>query len=297
MPPADRLPPLAALRVFEAAARHPNFSAAALELHVTPGAVSRQVTALEARLGLPLFVREARLMRLTPAGAQLAERLRVAFALLRDAVRAAEPGEAQRVVVTVLPSFASRWLLSRLPAFALRHPQIDIDLRPSREVVSLERGGIDLAIRYGRGRWPGTEARRLLGEQLFPVCTPALAREHRPRSLADVLSMPLIHDSDFPWWQLLEHHGVAAPKRLPGIRVDDSNIALQAAERGQGVLLARSVLVADALAEGRLQRLLRASVPSELAYYVAWSRQRASSPATEAFRDWLLDAAKKRGRG
>ena len=176
MPPADRTPPLAALRVFEAAARHPNFSAAAHELHVTPGAVSRQVTALEARLGVALFVREARLMRLTPAGAQLAERLRVAFALLRDAVRAAEQGEAQRVVVTVLPSFASRWLLSRLPAFAARHPQVDVDLRPSREVVSLERGGIDLAIRYGRGRWPGTDARLLLRERLFPVCTPALAR-------------------------------------------------------------------------------------------------------------------------
>lgn len=288
---ADRLPPLSALRVFEVAARHPNFSAAAGELHVTPGAVSRQVTTLEAQLGVALFVREARRNRLTSAGVQLAERVRVAFGLLLDAVRGLAPEAAQRVVVTALPSFASRWLVPRLPGFAASHPGIEIDLRPSRELVALERGGFDLAIRYGRGRWAGSEAVRLLNEHLFPVCTPALARKHRPRSLEDLLTMPLIHDSDFPWSLLFEHHRVAAPKRLPGIRVDDSNIALQAAERGQGVLLARSVLVADVLAERRLKRLLRVSVPSEFAYFLAWPRKRESSAAVTAFQQWLLDAA------
>ena len=296
MPAAERLPPLSALRVFETAARHPNFSAAAVELHVTPGAVSRQVGALETQLGVALFVREARRNHLTAAGAQLAERLRIAFGLLRDAVRGLEQDGSQRVIVTSLPSFASRWLLPRLPEFAQSHPAVDIDLRPSREVVALERGGFDLAIRYGRGRWPGTESVPLLAEQLFPVCTPTLARRYRPRSLHDVLAMPLIHDSDFPWSQLLERHGVVAPKRLPGIRVDDSNIALQAAERGQGVLLGRSVLVADALRERRLQRFLRVSVPSELAYHVAWPRQRALSPAADAFRRWLVDAAAQPAR-
>ena len=287
----DRLPSLSAMRVFEVAARHPNFSAAAAELHVTPGAVSRQITTLESRLGVQLFVRAARRTALTAAGTQLAERLRVAFGLLRDAVRGIEQSGTQRVIVTALPSFASRWLLPRLPAFARREPGIDIDLRPSREVVALERGGYDLAIRYGRGRWPGADGCRLLGEQLFPVCAPALARAHRPRDLDDLLAMPLIHDSDFPWSILLDAYGVAAPKRLPGIRVDDSSIALQAAERGQGVLLARSVLVADALAERRLQRVLRVRVPSDYAYYLAWPRQRVLSPAANAFRRWLLDAA------
>ena len=208
MPPSERLPPLSALRVFEVAARHPNFSAAAGELHVTPGAVSRQITALESRLAVALFVREARHTRPTAVGAQLAERVRAAFALLHEAVRALEASEAQRVVVSVLPSFASRWLLSRLPSFAARHPGIDIDLRPSRDIVDLGRGGFDLAIRYGRGRWPGTDARPLLEEQLFPVCAPALARRHRPRTLADLLAMPLIHDSDFPWSRLFDHHGI-----------------------------------------------------------------------------------------
>jgi LysR family glycine cleavage system transcriptional activator len=291
MPATDRLPPLSALRAFEVAARHPNFSAAALELHVTPGAVSRQVTALEAQLGIALFVREARRTRLTAAGVQLAERLRVAFGLLRDAVRELAADEARHVVVTCLPSFAALWLVPRLPMFARKRPDIEIDLRPSREVVALERGGFDLAIRYGRGRWPRTEACRLLDETLFPVCAPALARRHRPRKLEDLLAMPLIHDSDFPWPQLFEKYGVAAPRRLPGIRVDDSSIALQAAERGQGVLLGRSVLVADALAEDRLKRLLRVSAPSEFAYYVAWPRQRDLSPAADAFRAWLLDTA------
>jgi LysR family glycine cleavage system transcriptional activator len=292
----DRLPPFAALRMFEVAARHPNFSAAARELHVTPGAISRQITELEERLGAALFVREARRTRLTGIGAQFAERLHIAFGLLHDAVRGVERDDERRVVVTVLPSFASRWLMPRLPAFSARHPDIDIDLRPSREVVDLERGGLDLAIRYGRGRWPGTQACRLLNERLFPVCAPALARRHRPRSLEDVLAMPLIHDLDFPWSRLLDHHGIRTPRRLPGIRVDDSSIAMQAAERGQGVLLARSVLVADALQEGRLQRLLRSSAPCEYAYYVAWPRQRTLSPAADAFRRWLREVAASRSR-
>jgi LysR family glycine cleavage system transcriptional activator len=291
MPSSDRLPPFAALRMFEVAARHPNFSAAAVELHVTPGAISRQIAELEERLGAVLFVRGARHARLTATGAQLAERLRVAFGLLHEAVRGVERADEGRVVVALLPSFASRWLLPRLPAFAQAHPGIDVDLRPSREVIDLERHGVDLAIRYGPGKWPGTQSTKLLAERVFPVCTPELARRHRPRTLDDVLAMPLIHDLDFPWSRLLEHRGMRVPRRMPGIRVDDSSIALQAAERGQGVLLARSVLVADAVATGRLVRLLRVSAPCEFAYHVAWPRGRTLSPAAEAFRAWLLDAA------
>ena len=116
MPDPERLPPLSALRVFEAAARHPNFSAAATELHLTPGAVSRQVTTLERQLGVALFVREARRNRLTPAGAHLADRVRTAFGTLRDAVRDLGQEQTRRVVVTALPSFAARWLVPRLSA-------------------------------------------------------------------------------------------------------------------------------------------------------------------------------------
>ena len=292
MPTPDRLPPFAALRTFEAAARHPNFSAAAAELHVTPGAISRQIAELEERLGVVLFLRGARRAQLTATGAQLAERLRVAFGLLHEAVRGVERADEGRVVVALLPSFASRWLLPRLPAFAEAHPGIDLELRPSREVVDLDRSGIDLAIRYGRGKWPGTASAKLLRERLFPVCTPELAQRHRPRTLDDVLAMPLIHDLDFPWSHLLQHHGLRVPRRLPGIRVDDSSIALQAAERGQGVLLARSVLVADAIATGRLVRLLRVSAPCDFAYYVAWPRGRALAPAADAFRLWLHEGSR-----
>lgn len=294
MPAPERLPPLSAFRVFETAARHPNFTAAAAELHVTPGAVSRQVAALEEALGVTLFTREARRTQLTPAGQQLAERVREAFGLLRDAVRTLGQDAGGRVVVTALPSFASRWLVPRLAAFAAAHPSIEIDLRPSREIVALDRGGVDLAIRYGRGRWAGAESRRLMEEQLFPVCAPALAKRCRPRALADLLELPLIHDSDFPWSQLFEHHGVALPRRMPGIRVDDSSIALQAAERGQGVVLGRSVLVADALAEGRLVRLTRFRAPSEYAYYLAWPRRRALSAGAQAFVGWLTGMAARR---
>ena len=292
MPRNDRLPPFAALRLFEAAARHPNFSAAAAELHVTPGAISRQVAELEDRLGVALFVRGARRAQLTPVGAQFAERVRVAFGLLHEAVRGVERSDERRVVVTLLPSFASRWLLPRLPAFAEAHPGIDVDLRPSREIVDLASGEIDLAIRYGRGRWAGTAVQRLLGERLFPVCAPELAHRYRPRTLDDVLAMPLIHDLDFPWSRLLGHRGLPVPRRLPGIRVDDSSIAMQAAERGQGVLLARSVLVADAIASGRLVRLLRISAPCERAYYLAWARDRPLAPASAAFRRWLVGTAR-----
>jgi LysR family glycine cleavage system transcriptional activator len=150
MPGIDRLPSLSALRVFEAAARNPNFSVAAAELHVTPGAVSRQITALERALGVLLFTRETRGNALTPAGLLLSERVREAFALLRDAVRGLGQEATQRLVVTVLPSFAARWLMPRIPAFSAQCPWIEIDLRPSREIIPLDRGGCDLAIRYGR---------------------------------------------------------------------------------------------------------------------------------------------------
>ncbi|MGQ0801614.1 MAG: LysR substrate-binding domain-containing protein [Pseudomarimonas sp.] len=292
MPASDRLPPLSAFRVFEAAARHVNFSAAAAELHVTAGAVSRQVMALERELGVTLFVRAARKNHLTAAGLQLAERVREAFELLRVGVRALGSETTQRVVVTALPSFAARWLLPRLPAFAAAHPAIEIDLRPSREIVALDRGGFDLAIRYGRGRWPGAESCLLLEERLFPVCAPTLAKRHRHRTLQDLLQMPLIHDSDFPWSLLFEHCGAALPSRLQGIRLDDSSLALQAAERGQGVLLGRSVLVADAMNEGRLQRLTRCSAPSDFAYFLAWPRQRPPTKAAAAVIAWLLVAGK-----
>lgn len=287
MSDSKRLPPLSALRIFEAAARHDNFSAAAVELHLTPGAVSRQIKTLEQHLGLALFVRDSRRHLLTRAGTQLAERVREAFGQLHEAIRQLAPEAAQRVVVTVLPSFATRWLLPRLSAFSERYPAIEIDLRPSRDIVALDRSDIDLAIRYGRGRWAGTSTSLLFEEELLPVCAPALAARFRPKAPADLLELPLIHDSDFPWLPYFDLHGVKTPRRMKGIRLDDSGLALAAAEQGQGVALGRSVLIADALQTGRLVAPIRATMKGDYSYYLAWPRQRELAPGASRFRDWL----------
>src|SRR5687767_7443865 len=187
----SRLPPLQTLRAFEAAARHLNFTRAAEELHLTHGAISHQIAALEARLGRKLFHRAGRGMRLDPAGEALAARLREQFAAIAQALEHARAprAPAAALTVSVLPSFAAQWLLPRLPRFVERHPGIELNLQTTVALASFEDDGVMLALRYGQGTWPGLVAERLVDETLFPVAAPSLARGRLlrdPRALADV---------------------------------------------------------------------------------------------------------------
>jgi LysR family glycine cleavage system transcriptional activator len=286
------LPPLNALVAFEAAARHLGFTRAGAELGVTQAAVSHQIKALEEHLGRPLFRRLPRALLLTDEGQRLHQAVADALDRLEAATREARggPGPA-RLVVTVLPSFAARWLVPRLGRFYAAHPEIELHLLATAALVDLERENVDVGIRYGRGHYRGSVVHHLLDEELYPVCSPRLRDGRRPlRRPDDLRAHTLLHaESDADWRAWLDAVG-AREVPLRGPVFTDSSLLVQAAVAGQGVALGRSVLVHDELVAGRLVRLfprLQRRWPAARAYYVASPTSRARRPEVHAFLDWL----------
>ncbi len=289
-----RLPPLKALRVFEAAARHLSFTRAAEELHVTQAAVSHQVKALEDYLGMPLFRRRNRALRLTAPGQDYLPAVRRAFEVLRDATeRLLQSRGRETLTVSVLPSFAARWLVPRLGRFVHANPDIDLRVAPSEQLADFERDGVDVGIRYGLGRYPGLRADRLLSEDIFPVCSPALQRGDKPlQRPADLCHHVLLHDDDHGDWRTwLLAAGVDTVDPGRGPVFTDSSMLIQAAIAGQGIALARGVLVRDELAAGRLVQPFTLSLPTDYAYYIVCPAAAAERPALARFRQWLLGEA------
>ena len=288
---ARRLPPLNALSSFESAARHLSFSKAADELHVTHGAVSRAVRHLEDYLGVQLFTRATRSISLTLAGANYAAQVRDILDQLASAT-AATKGENSTGILSIstLDSFASRWLVPRLFGFRRLHGDIDVRLSTSERLADFVADGIDIAIRYGRGQYPGLEAELLMQEDLFPVCSPALlAGTHPLRTPADLKYQTLIHD-DFhiDWSMWLRAAGITGIDAHRGPRLTSSGQALQAAALGEGVVLGRSGLVGDDLAAGRLVRPFEFKMPAGLAYYLVYPPRAIQRKKVKAFRDWLF---------
>lgn len=291
---------LNALRAFEASARNQSFSAAAVELHVTPAAVGQLVRTLEDWLGTPLFHRgtsgKVRLVPTEAATRALPEiragldRLAVGLERLRDAA----PGGV--LTVTVSPAFAAKWLLPRIHTFQAACPDTDLRLETSLKPVDFVAQRVDLGVRYGTGHWPGLVAERLLGEEIFPACSPTLLRDagrlRTPRDLADET---LIHDlsmdshADFPSWSAwLRRAGAADVAATRGLKINNAAAVLQAAIEGHGIALARSVMARDDVRAGRLVRLFPAiEYPSPLAYHIVHRAECASKPRLLAFRDWL----------
>ena len=291
---------LNALRAFEASARHQSFSAAAAELNVTPAAVGQLVRTLEEWLGTPVFHRSASgCIRLVPTEA--AERalpeIRAGFDRLTLGLERLKEGSANGVLtVTVSPAFAAKWLLPRIERFQSAWPDTDVRLDTSLKPVDFVAQRIDIGVRYGAGNWPGLVADKLMDEQMYPVCTPGLARERRhlqhPKDLA---SETLIHDlsmdghTGFPNWETwLQHAGVVERSMTRGLRINNSAAVLQAALEGRGIALARSVMAKDDILSGRLVRLFpEIEFSSPLSYYVVYRPECASLPKLAAFRTWL----------
>jgi len=293
---ARRLPPLNALRAFEAAARHLSFTRAADELAVTQAAVSHQVKALEDWLGRPLFRRLNRAVELTDAGRLLAAPLTAGLDQIADGVaRVAAGGGDERVLtVTTIPSFAARWLIFRLPRFRVSHPGIDVRLHTDNALVDFDRMDVDVAVRFGRGDWPGLAAERLMPIRIFPVCSPRLLDGPHPlRTPADLRHHTLLHDDfgvdgrDIGWAEWLRLAGAPEVDASRGPWFTDSGMVMQLAADGEGVALARTLLADDELRAGRLVRPFSQEIPVEHAYWIAAPPDRMRRPKVRAFRDWL----------
>jgi LysR family glycine cleavage system transcriptional activator len=291
------LPSLNALRAFEAAARHLSFTRSARELGVTQAAVSHQIRALESELGQSLFVRRTRALALTDVGRNYLPALSRALDAIEEASVSARSGAArQRLSVSVVPSFAARWLLPRLNRFRTAHPTIDLHVSLSTELVSLARGGFDLGIRWGYGRYPGLAVWHVMDDELFPVVSPKLRRDQKRFDPArDLQRWSLLHDDRHEhWMEWLEHAGISGVPVSEGLVFNDASLMLQAAVEGLGVALGRRSLVVEDLRAKRLVRLSALAVKTAESYWLAAPRARAEEPTLRAFRTWLLAEALRR---
>ncbi|HXC29453.1 MAG TPA: transcriptional regulator GcvA [Stellaceae bacterium] len=294
------LPPLSALRAFEAAARLQSFSKAADELSVTPAAISHQIAALEADLGVSLFNRRNRAVELTASARVLLPGLTEAFTGIEDSVRRLRShNDTGMLTVTASPSFAGKWLVQRLYRFQEQHPAIDVRISATDALVDLTRGDFDIAIRYGTGRYPGLNVELLLKNEVFPACSPALLRNGPPlETPGDLSNHVLLHDQQtdrdplapsWPMW--LRAAGVNNADASHGLSFSANVLALEAAIAGHGVTLAYSTTAAADIAAGRLVRLFSLSLPDTFAYYVAAAPGALERPKVKAFRDWLRNEA------
>ena len=310
---AYRLPPLAVLRAFEAAARHLSFKKAAEELHVTPAAVSQQIKALEGYLDVPLFRRLTRSLELTPHAEAMLPKVREGFDCLATAVDLVRRQDQPALTVAAPPSFATHWLVARLPDFSRRYPEIRLRLssgsdsvdRPGETVLFDEAlidprlGTSQIAIRYGTGSYPGYNVDRLFAPEYLAVCSPALLQGPAPLRLPnDLDGHVLIHDETIDqaghaslWaaWLTLAGAHTVDPGRGP--RFSNSVLALEAALAGQGVALVLRLLVEDELAAGRLVTPFAVTLPSPYAYFLVVASAMARRPAVAEFRRWLLAEA------
>ncbi len=287
------LPSMSLLAAFEAAARHRSFTAAAAELNLTQSAVSRQVRALEEQLGSDLFVRERQTVRLTLAGEAYAQEVRRALQLIANATlgfRANPRGGSLNLAI--LPTFGTRWLAPRLPAFLAENPGITVNLTTRQAPFDFQDDAVDAAIHFGAPEWPGAELDALMRETVVPACSPALLNGRGIAGPRDLLGVPLLHMTTRPdaWERWFAAHGIAADG-ITGMLVDQFATAAQAAIAGLGVALLPRFLIAAELARGDLVEPVDGPVESTERYYLAWPVKRASHPPLQAFRAWIKRAA------
>jgi LysR family transcriptional regulator, glycine cleavage system transcriptional activator len=293
------LPPLNALRAFEAAARSESFTQAAVELFVTQGAVSHQVKLLEATLGIKLFNRERQRLVITDAGREYLNVVR--DALDRIAVgteRLVQRQNAGVLTVSTSPDFAAKWMVHRLGRFAEAHPGIDLRVSATMHHVDFAREDVDVAIRHGDGNWSGLEAVRLCSEQLFPVCSRKFTSgRDRIRKPQDLLKLRLLHLDDWKAWsKWFDAAGVADAKMPRGTALNHASMLIDAAVDGQGVALARTALAAWDLINGRLVKPFELGLRLSKTYWIVCPNATSSVPKIATFRKWLLAEAADDGR-
>jgi DNA-binding transcriptional LysR family regulator len=282
---------LNALRAFEAAARHMSLTKAAAELHVTQAAVSHQVKSLERNIGVALFRRLPRGLLLTEGGQKLLPELREAFARIARAVERLETtGRGGTLSLSLLTTFAMTWLVPRLPRFQALHPEIEVRITTNQKLIDFATEDVDLAVRYGRGPWPGLRQDKVFDETLTPLCGPALAA--RLRKLEDLLQVPLLiteYEKEWPIW--LKATGLDESRIRRGAFFDSTRIAVQAAIAGAGVAIGPPFLFAEDIAAGTLVQPFALEVSSGMSWWLVAPEETAERPKIEAFRAWILAEA------
>lgn len=277
------------LRAFEAAARLESYSAAAQELDVTHGAISHRIRKLEMQLGTTLFRRAGRSMIPTREAVTLFAQVRESLGLLQRVIPDVAHATPGRLVVSMHPSFAIRWLVPRIGSFLRSMPDLSVEVRSVADLGDFLSQGVDFAIRYGAGTWGNATGERIAGEMLFPVCTPAYRDAHRIRTPGDLRRCRLLRHAWQPWQPWLRAARLRIKEPAGQLTVSDTAMLLEAAAAGEGVALARSLFAADDLGRGRLVRLFDIAVEDAFAYYLTWHQGAPLSPAGAAFRDWLRD--------
>lgn len=289
-----RLPPLNALRAFEAAARHLSFTTAANELHVTQAAISYQIRVLEQNLNVPLFRRFTRRLELTSAGETLLPVVASALDRIAEAADRLRPPEASQVLtISLTPSVSAKWLVQRLGRFWHAHREIELRLHHSFHYVDFAREGVDVAIRLGNGAWPDLSVDYLLPANLVPVCSPRLLETTHPLGApADLARQTLLHETDYEMWaRWLRAADLDWIDPRHGPIIDEPSVLIQAAIDGEGVAICRMALVCDDLAAGRLVRPFDLSLDTGSAYYIVCPPRLAALPNVAAFRRYLLAEA------
>jgi LysR family glycine cleavage system transcriptional activator len=293
-----RLPPFGLFRTFDAAARHRSFRNAADELCITPSAVSQQIHRLEESLGIKLFRRLPRRIELTRQGASLATSVQEALVMLQTACeQITQEPEGTTICVDAAPGLGSSWLVARLPDFRARHPDITIMLQSSNENIDFARQDIDVAVRWGNGRWPGSRATRLARATVFPVCSPEFRDRYGLHDLTDLdalrqvtqLHVPVQGNTWSDWLAAVGHCSIAFRDTQ---YFSDAILMLKAAMHGQGICLCSYLLVEQDLLANRLVRPFDFDLPLTDGYYILTNRRSKDRPAVAQFRDWMREQAR-----
>ena len=293
---AYRLPPLNALRAFESAGRHLSFTRAADELHVTQAAISHQIKTLESWLDMALFKRLNRAIILTEPGQHYLLSVRDALDGLEAATKQIlTAGAGAALTVSVMPSFGATWLVRRMARFAQLHPEIDLRISADDRTIDFAREDVDVAVRYGRGTWPGLHATRLMRQNIFPVCSPALVEKgpHPLRSPDDLRHHILLQEDSttYDWRMWLLAAGVDDIDPAHGPSFSHAHVLYQAAIVGEGVAIGATPMVDDDLADGRLVKPFELTISIDWAFYVVCVEKRQDEPNIVALRNWLLAEA------
>jgi LysR family glycine cleavage system transcriptional activator len=284
------LPPLAAVRVFEAAARHENFTQAGAELGLTQAAVSYQIRILEERLGVPLFLRSKRRVTLSEAGRRVAPLVSGAFDGLSEAFSSIVDEDEGVLTISTPQTFSTNWLAARLGRFQVERPELAVRLQTSNAMTDFARDDVDVAIRMGQGPWPGLRRHFLFHVHSTPMCTPEFRDRHAVTTPADVLRAPRLNPYDI-WWKIwLEAAGVSEPEEEPpsGIRMDSQVTEGQAALSGHGLGMLTPMFWKTELASGRLVQPFPLVITESRAQWLVYPEHKRGRAKIRAFREWLL---------